>query len=71
MPVKLTKSSLTELQVYRGPKRRFMLRMANRTPVKDVCGEPLYFVSKSEAKAYRETSMEDMVVSPGPDHRKW
>ena len=52
--------------------RRYMLRMTkNRTPVKDVTGEPLYFSTKDGAKAYRDSTSEDMTISVGPDHRKW
>lgn len=48
-----------------------MLRMSDRTPVKDVTGEPLYFSTKSQAKAYRDNMSEAMTVCVGPDHRKW
>lgn len=52
--------------------RRFMLRMSkDRTPVKDVTGEPLYFPTKAQAKTYRDNALEDMTISVGPDHRKW
>lgn len=53
------------------PVRRWMLRMANRTPIRDVTGEPLWFSTKDQAKAYRASTDEDLVVSYGPDHRKW
>ena len=53
-------------------RRRFILRMTkNRTPVKDVTGEPLYFTTKDKAKTYRDSTSEDMTISVGPDHRKW
>lgn len=52
-------------------KRRFMLRTVSRAPVKDVTGEPLYFETKAQAKAYRNSTSEALVISPGPDHRKW
>ena len=48
-----------------------MLRMSDRTPVKDVTGEPMYFSTKSQAKSYRDAMSEDMTISVGPDHRKW
>lgn len=52
-------------------KRRYMLRDKDRTPVKDVTGEPLYFSRKGQAKTYRDSVSEDLTVSIGPDHRKW
>lgn len=51
--------------------RRFILRTADRSVLKDVTGEPLYFSTKVQAKAYRSSTSEDLVISPGPDHRKW
>lgn len=55
-----------------GWARRFMLRMPDRTPIKDTTtGEPLWFQTKSQAKAYRDQTSGNLTVSHGPDHRKW
>lgn len=51
--------------------RRFMLRMKDRTPVKDVTGEPVFFSTRTQAKAYRDSLSEATTISIGPDHRKW
>ena len=51
--------------------RMYMLRNKDRSPYKDNDGEPIYFKHKSAAKAFKNCISEDLVVSPGPDHRKW
>lgn len=52
-------------------KRRYLLRKPDRSVVKDDEGEPLWFNSKLSAKTHRDKASEELVVSPGPDHRKW
>ena len=52
-------------------RRRYMLRDEDRRPIKDVTGEPLWFLRKTDAKSYRDQMAEGCVISCGPDHRKW
>lgn len=52
--------------------RRYMLRNStDRTVIKGDDGEPYWFSSRNQAKAYRDNISGLLVVSPGPDHRKW
>lgn len=52
-------------------KRRWILRRADRSVVRDISGKVIVFMSKYNAKTYRDQISKDLVVSPGPDHRKW
>lgn len=59
------------MRKYDGPPRRYMLRQDDRGVIKDVTGKPIYFESKRQAKTYRDSTNDGVVVSPGPDHKSW